>query len=171
MSIRVQITLTIQHRLLHAHLAFRHQHFQGIGTKQVTSDLRVSTSLVYKWCAAPGDEDDLSGARNPLDRLVHLCETTRDRRPVEWLCEQFDGFFVENAGSEPRQIDAEYVQQTRGLLHDFSALLQVISDSIANEGRIDIAEAREIRNHWQKLQGQGESFVRSCEEGHFDPER
>jgi hypothetical protein len=145
---------------------------EGIGTKQVASDLRISTSLVYKWCAPPGEDADLSGARNPLDRLVHLCESTEDRRPIEWLCEHFGGFFVENSADENQaEIDAAYLQQTQTLLHDFSALLQVISDSIANEGRIDSEEAREIRQHWQKLQAQGEGFVRSCEEGHYDPER
>ncbi len=144
---------------------------EGIGTKQVASDLRISTSLVYKWCTAPGEDDDMSGARNPLDRLVHLCESTEDRRPIEWLCQHFGGFFVENSGTEPREVDAEYLHHTQSMLHDFSTLLQTMSDSIAHEGRIDSDEARQIRRHWQKLQAQSECFVRACEEGRFDPER
>jgi hypothetical protein len=144
---------------------------EGVGTKRVASDLRVSTSLVYKWCSPPGDDDDMSGARNPLDRLMQLCESTGDRRPVEWLCQNAGGYFVESSGEEPHEIDAEYLRRTQTLLRDFSSLLQVMSDSIANEGRIDDREARQIRMHWQKLQSQGEGFVRSCEKGHFDPDR
>ena len=73
---------------------------ETIGTKQVASDLRVSTSLIYKWCAEPPTEagDDASGARNPLDRLIQIFESTGDRRPIEWLCVRADGFFVPSIG-------------------------------------------------------------------------
>ncbi len=35
----------------------------------------------------------------------------------------------------------------------------------------DEVEADEIRTQWQRLQGYGESFVRACEAGRFDPQR
>ena len=54
---------------------------------------------------------------------------------------------------------------------EFSDLLQVMSDPIANEGRIDAREAGEIRRQWQRLQGRGEAFVQGCEAGYFDPDR
>ena len=41
---------------------------EELGAKQVASDLGVSTSLVYKWCARPASGPTGSGARNPLDR-------------------------------------------------------------------------------------------------------
>jgi len=146
---------------------------EGVGAKQVASDLRVSNSLIYKWCADPGDESDLdaSGARNPLDRIIQLCDTTGDRRPVEWLCQRVGGYFVESPDSEPEELDAEYLRQTQTILAEFSGLLQLISESIGNEGRIDAEESRQIRRQWLRLQSQGEGFVRACERGHFDPDR
>jgi len=146
---------------------------ERVGAKQVASDLRVSSSLVYKWCAEPPEEegDDGSGARNPLDRLMSLYESTDNRRPIEWLCGQVGGFFVEAAEAGEAPIDATYIKHTRTLLAEFSDLLQILSDSIAHEGRIDGAEAFEIRRQWRRLQGHGEAFVQACESGHFDPER
>jgi hypothetical protein len=148
------------------------QIIEEVGTKQVASDLRVSSSLVYKWCAEPPEEegDDASGARNPLDRVMSLIESTGDRRPVEWLCGEVGGFFVETTELE-ETVDATYIKHTQTLLAEFSDLLQILSDSISHEGRIDASEAIEIRRQWRRLQGQGEAFVRACERGHFDPER
>ena len=146
---------------------------EGVGTKQVASDLRVSSSLVYKWCQEPPEEegDDGSGARNPLDRLMALCASTGDRRLVEWLCGEVGGFFVEAVEIPEGTVDATYIKHTQALLSQFSDLLQILSESIAHEGRVDADEAAEIRRQWRRLQGQGEAFVRSCERGHFDPQR
>ena len=146
---------------------------EGVGAKQVAHDLRVSNSLVYKWCSEPPADltDDRSGARNPLDRVLQLVESTEDRRPIEWLCGQVGGFFVESSTPEEDPVDSRYIDHTRTLLFEFSELLQVMSDSIANEGRIDADESIEIRRQWQRLQGRGEGFVRACEEGLFDPAR
>jgi len=144
---------------------------EAVGTKQVAADLRVSSSLVYKWCAEPPEEegDDASGARNPLDRVVSLCVSTGDRRPIGWLCGEVGGFFVEAAEVDDETVDASYIKHTQTLLAEFSDLLQILSDSIAHESRIDADEAAKIRRHWRQLQGQGEAFVRACERGHFDP--
>lgn len=145
---------------------------EGVGTKQVAYDLRVSTSLVYKWCAEPPADlgDDGSGARNPLDRILHLIKSTGNPRLIEWLCLQQGGFFVENMELE-EPISEAYISHTRTLLAEFSELLQVMSDSIASEGRIDEKEAAEIRRQWHRLQGRGEGFVNACEAGLFDPDR
>ncbi|MBW2713838.1 MAG: hypothetical protein JRC77_08815 [Deltaproteobacteria bacterium] len=145
---------------------------ETVGTKQVAYDLRVSTSLVYKWCAEPPADlgEDGSGARNPLDRIVNLIESTGNPRLVEWLCLQHGGYFVENMELE-EPIGEAYISHTRTLLAEFSELLQVMSDSIASEGRIDAKEALEIRRQWHRLQGRGEGFVRACETGVFDPDR
>ena len=150
------------------------QVIEAVGTKQVASDLKVSTSLVYKWCSEPTDaegERDLSGARNPLDRLVQLYESTGDRRAVEWLCGQVGGYFVEDPDVDVGNVPGECIRHTQSLLGKFSQLLQVISESLAHEGRIDERESRQIRKQWHALQSQGEAFVRSCEGGLFDPTR
>ena len=144
-----------------------------VGVKQVAFDLRVSNSMVYKWCSDPGDKDDVtaSGARNPLDRVLEICNSTRSRRPVEWLCAQLGGYLVENPDAEPEEIDAEYLQNTQSLVAGFSKLLDVMTVSIQRDGRIDEAEAADIRRQWRELQSRGEAFVRACEEGLFDPDR
>ena len=149
------------------------QAIEAVGTKQVAGDLKVSSSLVYKWCAEPvvDGERDPSGARNPLDRILELCGSTGDRRAVEWLCEQVGGYFVETPDVTLTEIPTECIRHTQSLLAEFSNLLQVISESIANEDRIDEAESRKIRQQWAQLQSQGEAFVRACESGLFDPTR
>lgn len=146
---------------------------EDVGAKQVAFDLRVSSSLVYKWCSHPGERGDMdaTGARNPLDRIVQICESTRSQRPVEWLCGQMGGYFVESPDAEPEELDAEFLRHTQELVGRFSQLLNVLSTSIANEGRIDEGESDEIRRQWRELQSHGEAFVRACEHGHFDPHR
>ena len=128
---------------------------------------------MYKWCAEPPADpgEDGSGARNPLDRLVSLVRSTDDRSPIEWLCSQVGGYFVEAPRPDEQTADTEYVMQIQVLLAEFSGLLQAFSESIINDGRIDVGEAATIRAQFQKLQGRSEAFVRACEEGRFDPDR
>jgi hypothetical protein len=139
-----------------------------VGTKQVAFDLKMSASLVYKWCS-PWSAEDGVGVRNPLDRITELIASTGDRRPVEWLCDYSGGFFVESSKSESKDdLDGECLRQTQTLLSEFSELLQAISLSQADESGIDSDEATVIRAKWQSLESRGEAFVRSCEHGRFD---
>ncbi|MEE3331433.1 MAG: phage regulatory CII family protein [Myxococcota bacterium] len=146
---------------------------EAVGAKQVAYDLKISSSLVYKWCAEPPAElgDDGSGARNPLDRLMELHASTNDSRPIEWLCSQIGGYYVPRSELGDESIDNAYIQHTQTLLAQFSDLLQALSESISHEGRIDEAESTRIRREWQLLQGRGEAFVHACEIGRFDPDR
>lgn len=146
---------------------------ESVGVKQVAYDLRVSSSLVYKWCSDPGAPGnfDASGARNPLDRILQLCDSTRSRLPVEWLCGRMGGYFVSSPDVEPEELDVEYLRHTQELVGRFSRLLDTLSTSIAHEDRVDEKEATSIRDQWRELQSHGEAFVRACEMGRFDPER
>lgn len=136
-----------------------------LGVKSVASDLGLSTSLIYKWCQ-PTDSDDASGADNPLDRLARIYELTGDTGPVSWLCQQADGYFVPNVPL--KQIDAiPLLHMTRRIVHEFSELLDVLTESIDNDGKIDLHEAKEIRVEWEKLKSSAESFVGSCEKGNY----
>ena len=103
--------------------------------------------------------------------MLQIYESTGDLLLIEWLCGRAGGFFVEASDPDHQRVDSRYIDHTRTLLAEFSELLQVMSDSIGNEGRIDRREASEIRRQWQRLQGRGEAFVRACEEGRFDPQR
>jgi hypothetical protein len=134
-----------------------------LGVKSVASDLGLSTSLIYKWCQ-PTDSEDASGAENPLDRLARVHELTGDRGPIEWLCQQADGYFVENIA--PEDIDAiPLLHMTRRIVREFSDVLDVLTESIDNDGQIDLDEAQQIRKEWEKLKSTAESFVSSCEKG------
>lgn len=63
---------------------------EGVGAKQIAFDLKMSASLVYKWCS-PWMPEDASSTRNPLDRVLELIVATGDRGPVEWLCQRAGG--------------------------------------------------------------------------------
>jgi hypothetical protein len=129
----------------------------------VASDLGLSTSLIYKWCQPTGSED-ASGADNPLDRLARIYELTQDPGPIAWLCQKADGFFVPNVPL--KEIDAiPLLHMTRQIVREFSGLLDVLTESIENDGVIDRSEADNIRSEWEKLKSSAESFVASCEKG------
>lgn len=137
-----------------------------LGVKSVASDLGLSTSLIYKWCQ-PNDSEEASGADNPLDRLAAMVELTGDRGPVEWLCRQADGYFVENAPSA--EIDKiPLLHMTRRIVREFSELLDVLTESIENDGKIDLDEAGKIRKEWEELKSSAEGFVSSCEKGLYN---
>ncbi|MDZ8119872.1 phage regulatory CII family protein [Pontiella agarivorans] len=134
-----------------------------LGVKSVASDLGLSTSLIYKWCQPTGAED-ASGAENPLDRLARIYELTGDRGPVKWLCQHADGYFVENV--PPAEINKiPLLHMTRRIVREFSDLLDVLTESIENDGKIDPEESQKIRREWEELKSSAESFVSSCEKG------
>jgi hypothetical protein len=139
------------------------QSVSDLGVKSVAADLGLSTSLIYKWCQ-PSDSEEASGADNPLDRLAKVHELTGDTGPVRWLCQRADGYFVQNAPLQ--DIDAiPLLHMTRRIVREFSDLLDVLTESIENDGKIDLMEAEKIRKEWEELKSSAESFVSSCEIG------
>lgn len=135
----------------------------ALGVKSVASDLGLSTSLIYKWCQ-PSDSAEASGADNPLDRLARIHDLTGDTGPIEWLCQKADGYFVPNVAA--RDIDAiPLLHMTRRIVREFSDLLDVLTESIENDGLIDLNEADNIRTEWENLKSSAESFVTACETG------
>ena len=137
-----------------------------LGVKSVASDLGLSTSLIYKWCQ-PSAAEDASGADNPLDRLARIYELTRDTGPIQWLSQKADGYFVPNV--PPQEIDAiPLLHMTRRIVREFSELLDVLTESIENDGVIDLVEADKIRIEWEKMKSSAESFVRACERGLYN---
>lgn len=140
-----------------------------VGAKRVAADLSVSTSLVYKWCeqAKEDPDDQKSGARNPLDRIVALMLATGDVEVIAWLCQQAGGFFVENPEEGINTFTNEYFEHTQEMINDFSRLLAIMSSSIRDDGKIDPGEAEKIRAAWENLKRYGEHFVTACEHGIF----
>ncbi len=138
------------------------------GVKAVASDLALSSSLVYKWCQPKGEDN--SGAGNPLDRIAELCRITGDMSPIVWLCEQVNGFFVENVTPDASSADGRALCMTQRILREFSEMLDMVSRSIAHENGIDMDEARAIRVEWEDLKRVAEQFVLGCEMGRYLPE-
>lgn len=138
--------------------------FDQSSPKSIASELGVSLSLVYKWAQ---DQSDLgSGSRNPLDRILEIYDNTQHQPIIEWLCEQCDGYFVNNPDT-PSEEDYKVLPATHEIVGQFSGLLARISQA-ALDNSITPDEAEEIRHSWDSLKSYGEGFVRACEQGDFE---
>lgn len=137
-----------------------------VGVKALASELRLSPALIYKWCEEADTADpDVSGTRNPLDRLRDIVRLTGHIPVVSWLCHEADGFFVHNPGAVSDDIDTDLLQSTQHLVMAFSRLLREVSESVADDGAIDPVEADRIRLDWEHLKTTAETFVVACERG------
>lgn len=137
-----------------------------IGVKALAAELRLSTALVYKWCQeCDPDDPDLSGARNPLDRVAHIVRVTQDPRVTNWLCHEAGGFFVANPKDNSDDIAADLLANAQRLVSEFSKLLVTVTGSIEDDGQIEPSEAQGIRKSWELLKGTAEAFTVACERG------
>ena len=132
--------------------------------KEISSEMGVSLSLVYKW-AQPNNESG-SGSKNPLDRVQQLVELTKHAGIVEWLCKSAGGYFVRNPRAETDK-DYDVVPATHEIVSQFAGLLSVVSQA-ALDNSITPDESAEIRVVWDRLKAYCEGFVRCCEEGDFE---
>ncbi len=141
-----------------------------IGVKALAAKLRLSPALVYKWCQEWNPDDpDVSGARNPLDRLADIVHETGDRRVVNWLCHEAGGFFVPNPPVPAGDVGTELLISTQRVVNEFSDLLGTVTRSIENDGAIEPSEAARIRKEWEELKNTVEAFTIACERGLFGP--
>ena len=140
------------------------------GVKAVAAALKVSPALVYKWCEPPADESDpdQSGAKNPLDRVRELYMQTKEKDLINWLCHEAGGFYVVNPEQKAgKSLDESVFGETRGMVRDFSELLDTITESLEATPGIDLDEAGEIRQKWEDLKSLVERFVIGCEKGFY----
>ncbi|MEY2407582.1 MAG: hypothetical protein QOF48_252, partial [Verrucomicrobiota bacterium] len=107
---------------MHSHELLR-EVFQTTSAKQVSSDLGLSLSLIYKW-AEPPDHVSGSGASNPLDRIDALIRSTNDPRLVQWIAERAGGFFIRNPKSLNPHPDF-LIPATNEIIQEFADLLAV----------------------------------------------
>jgi hypothetical protein len=94
-------------------------------------------------------------------------EITGDAELVQWLSRQAGGSFVRDPEVSGCRVDAEYIANTQRIIEDFSKLLRVVSEAIADDGKVDSDESRRIRKEWQRLKQYGEAFACACERGLF----
>jgi hypothetical protein len=129
--------------------------------KEVSADLELSTSMIYKW-AQPSTND--GGIENPLDRIEALYRSTGDQRLVQWICQRAGGFFILNPKNAPHP--TFLIPATNQIVQEFADLLQVVAAAAA-DNQITVAEAKQIRARWEELKTATEGFVACCEEGNF----
>ena len=138
--------------------------FDKVSPKQVSSELSLSLSMIYKW-AEPPEENAGSGVSNPLDRIAALYRCTQDPRLVQWICEQAGGFFIRNPGTHHAH-PSYLIPATNEIVQEFADLLAVIA-SAASDNEISDKEAQKIRKRWEELKTVTECFVACCERGNF----
>jgi hypothetical protein len=138
--------------------------FEKKTPKEVSADLELSTSMIYKWAQPRAGEG--SGVENPLDRIEALLQSTGDQRLVQWICQRAGGFFIQNPKHAPHP--HQLIPATNQIVQEFADLLHVIAAATADE-KITTAETKEIRARWEELKTVTEGFVAGCEEGNFSP--
>ncbi len=140
--------------------------FDKKNPKEVSADLELSTSMVYKWAQPPAGEGSGSGSgiENPLDRVEALYQSTGDHRLIQWLCQRAGGFFILNPKNSPHP--HYLIPATNQIVQEFADLLQVIAAAAA-DNQITTAESKQIRARWEELKSVTEGFVTACEEGNF----
>ena len=136
--------------------------FEMKPAKEVSDDLQLSTSMVYKWAQPAANE---GGIGNPLDRIEALINSTGDQRIVQWICQRAGGFFITNPKHAPHPYFL--IPATNQIVQEFADLLAVVATAAA-DNKITPAEARDIRGRWEELKSVTEGFVASCENGNFD---
>jgi len=132
--------------------------------KQISADMGLSLSLIYKWAEPPQDETG-SGSNNPLDRIEQLLRITNDTRIAQWVCERAGGFFITNPKAKPHPY--QLIPLTNNIVQEFADMLGVIAVAAA-DSTISKDEAKAIRRRWEDLKSVTEGFVHSCEEGNFN---
>src|SRR6476619_2535536 len=132
--------------------------FQQCSPKQVSAELGLSLSMIYKW-AEPADTTAgaASGSTNPLDRIEALLKCTSDRRLVQWICQRAGGFFILNPKTN-KPHPSYLIPATNGIVQEFADLLAVVAAAAA-DNQITQQEAKQIRARWEKLKGVTETFV------------
>jgi hypothetical protein len=153
----------LRHRRgMESHELLKHV-FEKKSAKEVSADLELSTSMIYKW-AQPPKESGEGRTDNPLDRVEALYQTTGDIRLIQWLCQRAGGFFISNPKNAPHP--HYLVPATNQIVQEFADLLHVIAVAAA-DNQITSAEAKQIRARWEELKSVTEGFVACCEEGNF----
>jgi hypothetical protein len=137
---------------------------KSTSAKQISSDLNLSLSLIYKWAETP-DPEALSQSYNPLDRVDQLFQSTRDLRLIHWICERSGGFFIRNPKTTHSHPDY-LIPATNQIVQEFADLLAVVA-SAASDNSVDAPEAKKIRARWEQLKTVTETFVHCCESGNF----
>ena len=141
--------------------------FEKRSPKEISAELGVSLSLLYKWAEEP-QQDGGSGATNPLDRTAQLIRLTGEEDILHWLCLQGKGYFV----PEPKlkAHPESLTPAVNELVKHFALLLGDIAHA-SGDNRVTDDESEKLRSAWDDLRSRTESFIRACENGDYDAAR
>ncbi|MDP0501693.1 MAG: hypothetical protein Q7P63_16490 [Verrucomicrobiota bacterium JB022] len=131
--------------------------------KELAQELGVSVSLVYKWSQPTHAQH--SGAINPLDRARQLDDVSGTQAVTRWMASKAGGFFLANPEVQD-EAHRDYVTCMNQLVQEFADMLATVTQSAVDE-RISRLEATEIRQRWDQLKADTESFVSACERGDY----
>jgi hypothetical protein len=112
--------------------------FDKKSAKEVSADLKLSTSMVYKWAQSSSQEN---GIGNPLDRIEALIQSTGDQRIVQWICQRAGGFFILNPKHAPHP--HFLIPGTNQIVQEFADLLAVIATAAA-DNKITAPDSRPL---------------------------
>ncbi len=154
----------MNHQGMQSHEVLR-EVFDQCSPKEISAELDLSLSLVYKWAEPPTADGPPTG--NPLERVAALYRCSRDERILHWLCQQAGGFFIKNP--KTHHAHPEFlIPATNQIVQEFADLLAVIATAAA-DNQITAKEAKIIRARWEDLKSVTETFVGCCEQGNFVP--
>jgi transcriptional regulator with XRE-family HTH domain len=139
--------------------------FEVMSPKELAAELGVSVSLIYKWAEPVGDAG--SGTPNPLERIAALLKVTGDIRIAEWVCRMAGGFYTKSPDAVDNSESNSVATATNRIVQDFAGMLSAIATA-AMDDAIDSRETDDIRNRWENLKSETETFVCCCENGNFE---
>jgi hypothetical protein len=144
---------------------------EQVGVKTVAKSLNLSPALLYRWCEAHPEDPQAEAAAsiNPLDRVRSIFDATQDMALINWICKAAGGFFVKDPTARRTVRNQEMFKQTQALIKEFSNTLNAIAQAYSDDN-ITAQEAERIRVEWERLKQAGETLVRECETGFFNPE-
>jgi hypothetical protein len=130
---------------------------EQVGVKEVATTLGVSPTWIYNQVNDP-EKKDL------FQRFVEFSEACGNDIPLQWVCEQFNGYFVKNPEIRVKneKIDEKIVS---GAVKEFGDVLQEVGKAM-HDGSVSKSEASKIRSEWEDLKRLLESFVLACEFGY-----
>ena len=70
-----------------------------------------------------------------------------------------------------KPLEENIFAETRGMVREFSELLEAVTESVEDAPGIDPDEAEEIRQRWEDLKACVEKFAVGCEKGHYQLKR
>jgi hypothetical protein len=141
-----------------------HDAFEKTSPKEISAEMGLSLSMVYKWAQPVTDQG--SGSANPLDRVAQLIKLTKSQTIIQWLCHQAGGFYVKNPRLRNTPDHDAVLPAMSEIVQQFADVLDAITSASADQ-HITQEEAGKIREEWEQLKTFAETFVVACEKGDF----